>query len=309
MSKNIILRAKTLQDIDARIERIISDLGNPEPPIDLREVRELLKLDLAYYTADDPNILEKAISRLRVGGIQIFKRPSLLKDIIKKFDLRAFYVPDKKRILIDKTQPLLKHRWLEAHEINHDLLPWHAGIMHGDSELTVSPQCHDIMETEANFGAGRLLFLRDRFTIQAKDHTPSIAAVKTLKPIFGNTYSTTFWRCVENWGAEAPIVGLITKHPHISRRAPDFDPAKPCRHFIQSPAFASRFSGVAERDVFEIIAGYCSSSKGGPLGEVEYVLKDDNGDRHLFHFESFSLVHDVLSLGTYLRPYTGVMSL
>ena len=37
------------------------------------------------------------------------------------------------------------------------------------------------------------------------------------------------------------MVGLITGHPHPSMRKADFDPDEPCKHFVQSPPFASMF--------------------------------------------------------------------
>ena len=303
MSKNKILRPKTLSDIDQRVERVLRGLGTPEPPLQLSPVRELLELDRAFYTADDPSLLRETVSRLRVAGIQVFKRPALLAEAVRKFDLRALYIPDQKRILLDRSQPALKHRWNEAHEIGHSLLPWHAGVMFGDDQYTLLPACHEQLEAEANFAAGRLLFLRDRFTTQARDYAPGIDAVQELKPIFGNTYTTTFWRCVETWGADRPIVGLITGHPHRARRPADFDPAKPCRHFIQSRAFAERFARITERELFAIIVGYCTGGRGGPLGNCEVMLTDDNGEEHLFYFETFSLHHNVLTLGLCLKPY------
>ncbi len=51
----------------------------------------------------------------------------------------------------------------------------------------------------------------------------------------------------------------------------------------------------------EVIESYCRRSK-GPLGEGEYVLVDDNGQRHVFRFESFGNGYSVLTLGKYLRP-------
>jgi hypothetical protein len=46
----------------------------------------------------------------------------------------ALYLPNRKRILLDNDLPPLKHRWNDAHEIGHDIIPWHAGMMLGDSE-------------------------------------------------------------------------------------------------------------------------------------------------------------------------------
>lgn len=297
MARNTIIRPKTRSDIDARVERVLRGLGNPEPPIHLPSVRELLNLDLDYYTSDDASMLQEAVSRIRVAGKQVLKRPGILIDAIRKFDLRALYMPDQKRILLDLSQPELKHRWHEAHEIGHSLLPWHDGAMLGDDRLTLLPSCHEQLEAEANFAAGRLLFLRDQFEIQALDYAPTIDSVKALKPAFGNTYTTTFWRCVETWGSKIPVVGLITDHPHLVDG--DFDAADLCRHFIRSDAFATQFSKTTARQLFEVIESYCWARKGGPLGATETVLADDNGDLHNFSFESHSFHHHVLSLGIY----------
>ena len=303
MPKNKILRPRTLSDIDHRVERVLRGLGDPEPPLQLSQVRELLKLDRSFYTSNDPTLLQETISRIRIAGIQVFKRPTLLAEAVLKFDLRSLYLPDQRRILLDKSQPELKHRWNEAHEIGHSLLPWHADAMLGDNKYTLVPTCHEQVETEANFAAGRLIFLRNRFSTQANDHDPSIESVKTLKPQFGNTYTTTFWRCIETWGMERPIVGLITGHPHAAKRPADFDPAKPCRHFIQSRAFAERFARINERELYEIIAGNCTASRGGPLGCCDAILTDDNGVDQVFYFEMFSFDHSVLTLGVYQHPH------
>lgn len=302
MAKNKLLRAKTAADIDERVERVLRGLGNPEPPLDLRLVRELQSLGRGYYSADDPGLLQETVSRLRIAGKQVLLRPTLLVEAVRKMDLRALYIPDQKRILIDKSQPELKHRWNEAHEIGHSLIPWHDGAMLGDDEMTLIPACHAKLEAEANFAAARLLFLRERFVNEALDTTPGIESVKSLKQVFGNTYTTTFWRCVETWGREKPVVGLVTGHPHPSRRKVDFDPEDPCKHFVQSAAFAAQFSKVVETDVFDQVASYCSRKGGGPLGGAEVILTDDNGEDHIFAFETYSFVHNVLTLGLYLCP-------
>ncbi len=302
MSKNRLLSPKTAQDIDQRIERVLRGLGNPEPPLRLEDVRELLKLDRAFYTATNPGIAREFVSKIRIAGIQLYERPALILDVIQKFSLKALYLPDRKRIVLNGDLPEKKHRWNEGHEIGHSLIPWHEDVMLGDNTHTVSNDCHDQIEAEANFAAARLLFLRDRFSDEAKSLRPTIEAVKKLHGFFGNTLSTTFYRFVEFAGSELPIVGLITCHPHVSRRGAGFDPQKPCRHFIQSPAFAARFSRLPETDLFAAVAGYCGNQGGGPLGNTELILTDDNGDRHRFYFETFYNKYDALTLGVYVRP-------
>jgi len=309
VAKNEIIKTRTTVDIDRKVERVLKDLGNPEPPLDLETVRELLKLDLAYYTANDPGLLQEVVSKMTMAGKQVLARPSRILDVVRKWDLRALYLPDRKRILIDKDQPVLKHRWHEAHEVGHSLLPWHAGAMMGDNEHTLVPSCHDTLEAEANFAAGRLLFLRDRFAEECLSQRPSFNSLKELKKTYGNTYTTTFWRGVETWGKEVPILGLITDHPHPQQRGANFDPAAPCKHFIQSSSFAAKFSNVRETSVFDEVVDYCRGNKAGPLGEADIVLTDDNGDAHIFHFESFSFHYQTLTLGVYSAPYKKLVAL
>src|SRR3546814_6960440 len=109
-------------------------------------------------------------------------------------------------------------------------------------------------------------------------------------------HSTTFWRCIEAWGEHRPMIGLITAHPHPDRRPADFDPNAPCKHFIQSPAFAARYSKLPEADVFDQVVEYCRSNRGGPLGSAEVVLTDDNGEEHVFWFRSEEHTSELQSL-------------
>jgi Zn-dependent peptidase ImmA (M78 family) len=301
MAKNILLLHATSVDIDERVERVLRGLGNPEPPLRLEDVRELLKLDIGYYTASDPGVAREAISRIRVATIQVFKRPTLIIDAIRKFSLKALYLPDRKRILLDGGEPKLKHRWNEAHEVGHSLLPWHEEMMHGDNEHTLSKSCMEQIEAEANFAAGRLLFLRDRFVEEARSFVPTLETVKQLHKRFGNTLSSTLWRFVESAGDAHPVVGLMTCHPHPSRQPDDHDPSKPCKHFIQSSAFKAHFGKLNEIDIFGAVRAYCGRQRGGILGQSELILTDDNGDRHRFAFETFYNGHDALTLGVHLR--------
>ena len=302
MARNHIIAAKTANDIDRRVKRVLWGLAYPEPPLCLEDVLELLQLDLEFYTADNPSVVKEVISRMRVAGIQVYRRPTLLIDAINKSSLKALYLPDRKRILLDKTLPKLKHRWNEAHEIGHSIIPWHHDVMFGDNRLTLSQDCQEHVEAEANFAAGLLLFLGDRFSDEAESLEPSIATIRELKKTFGNTLSTTLHRFVESVGDNLPIVGMITGHPHPLRRSGAFDPLDPCRRFIRSPAFARQFGTISEAELFAAVAGYCGTQGGGPLGEDEVVLTDDNGDCHRFYFETFFNRYDALTLGRYLQP-------
>jgi len=300
LAKNILLLPATMVDIDERVDRVLRGLGNPEPPLRLDDVRELLKLDLAYYTAADPGIAREAVSRIRVATIQVFKRPTLIIDAIRKFSLKALYLPDRKRIMLDSDEPKLKHRWSQAHEVGHSLLPWHEEMMHGDNEHTLSKSCIEHIEAEANFAGGRLLFLRNRFVEEARSSAPEIGTVKQLHKTYGNTLASTLWRFVESVGDTQPVVGLMSCHPHVTRQPSNHDPAKPCKHFIQSLAFQARFGRLSEADLFSAVRRYCGAQRGGILGQAEMILTDDNGYCHRFSFETFYNGYDALTLGVYI---------
>ena len=189
----------------------------------------------------------------------------------------------------------------EAHEIAHTLIPWHGNSAFGDNRHTLSPECRRRIESEANFAAGRLLFLGDRFGDEARSREPSIDTVLELHRLFGNSITTTLYRLVESASRGRPIVGLITRHPIAELADEHLEQATRREHFVRSPAFARNFKGVREDELFEHIAAYCKRDHwGGPLGESELVLADDNGVRQRFHFETFFNHYDALTLGVHV---------
>jgi hypothetical protein len=301
--KNILIRERTARDIDEQVSKVLRGLGNPEPPLSLDEVRELQRLDRGYYSSTEDGALREVAHRLLVAGKQVLARPALLGEAVKKWSLRALYLPDRKRILIDKDLPESKQRWGEAHEIGHSIIPWHESTMLGDNKQTLTPACHEQIENEASYAAGQLLFLQQRFVREARDLGVGIDAIKTLKRRYGNTITTTLWRYIEQ--SETPLLGCISYHPH--RLPPDFNPTAPFRYFIGSRKFIEQFSNVREPDIFKAIRSYCQNRRGGPLGAADVILADDSGKRHVFHFETFFNQYDALTVGAYKRQHSLVV--
>lgn len=299
--KNLILQTGVRQKIDRHVDKVLRDLGNPEPPLRLEDVRELLRLDLAYYQSDSDGVLQRAAHKLVMAGKQVLARPGLLLDVVRKRSIKALWVPDRRRILIDDTLHKAKHRWAEGHETIHSILDWHEPVLHGDSELTMKQSCLDKVEAEANYGAGQLLFLRERFAAEVLDSPPSVELVKSLAKDFKNTHASTLWRLVETAGHQRPILGVMHYHPAPRFASDKNDPANPCRHFIRSDAFASMFSATSELAIFESISNYIQPKKGGPVGSDTVLLADDNGEQHEFSFETFNFGHECLTLAVHLR--------
>lgn len=88
--ENVFLNPNTAKSIDQYIQKVLHDLDNPEPPLELSDVRELLRLDRAYYSSTDHGVLDEVIHRLKVAGKQIIRRPTILMDVIKFQILSGF---------------------------------------------------------------------------------------------------------------------------------------------------------------------------------------------------------------------------
>jgi hypothetical protein len=295
MKPAAVLKPRVRQDIQTRTDRLLRELGNPEPPLRLEDVRALLQLDRQYFTSETDGLLQSVVSKLKRGGRQILHRPTLLFDAVKKFDLRALYLPDQKRILIDDGIPKPKHRWLEAHEIGHDLLPWHHDMMLGDDDVTPTASTHAKMETEANYAAGSLLFLGDRFREECRQCHPCVASAQLLKKRYGNTITTTLWRLIEYAGEDRPIIGAIGQHP-----------GQPCagagfRHLIPSLAFDQRFNLPNPDELIASLRNYCRPYGRGHLGHGEILITDRFARRHAFDFETFYNGYDALTIGVHRR--------
>ena len=294
--RNAFLDVRTARDIDAVITKILRGLGNPEPPLILDDVRALQKLDRQYYSSVNDGPLREFISRAYIGAKQVFQRPTLILDVVRKRSLKAIYLPDRKRILIDSSEPPLKWRWNESHEIIHAGVPWHQDAMFGDTELTLSPLCHEQIEAQANYGAGRLLFFQDNLRDFIGSSTPDFTLVQKIKKHYGNTLTSSLWRMVE--ALDIPALGLVGPPPWARVRGT----ADPCRYFIRSTAFIERFTNVTEHQACDLLRSCSSHRSGGPIANEDVTLTDDRSQKHVFHLESFYNRHEALTILTYKNP-------
>ena len=294
MQTNLLLTPTTLRTIDQQIEKLLRDLGNPSPPLNLDQVRALLKLDRRYYSSLDDSWLREKIHQMTVAGKQVVSRPSLMLTVVKNLRLKGVLLADRRRILLDQELPEPKQRWAEAHEIVHNVVPWHEGIAHGDPEMTLRLGCQEQIEAEANYGAGRLLFLGKRFDEMVVAGPVDFAALQSLHKAYGNTMTTTLWRIVE-LSLDASF-GLVTAHPR------DVDSSSEAiRYFLRSPNFAAEFATVTAAGLFSEVKRRCYGRR-GPIGHGDFVLIDGRGEAYEFRFESFFNGHDALTLGKRVAP-------
>ncbi len=294
-------------DIRAQVERVLRDLGNPEPPLDLEAVIDLLKLDLKYYSGTDLSLFDEIAHRVKVAGKLVISEPGRILDVILKAKLSALWLPDGRRILMDENVPTPKQRHIQAHEIIHSIAPWHQTFLLGDNELSLDPRCQTMVEAEANYGAGQLLFLQGRFVGDARDCELNWKNLQTLKNRYRNTLTTTLWHAVEERDPDVPILGLISRHPRHPSIGGGADGAN-VRYFIRSRAFKKVFPHVTGDEVYTIVRRYVHFSKRGPCGEGSYPLVDANGDTWEFQFQSFCNSYDLLTFATVSKRLSLVVS-
>src|SRR5260370_14674375 len=94
------------REIRDHVGRILRDLGNPEPPLKLTDVRTLLSLDLQYYSSWDPGLVTELTHRFTLLARKTI--PDLGKHLLtalSKSRLCAFWVPDGAKIMVDTEVP------------------------------------------------------------------------------------------------------------------------------------------------------------------------------------------------------------
>jgi Zn-dependent peptidase ImmA (M78 family) len=70
-------------------------------------------------------------------------------------------------------------------------------IMTQDDEMTLSPECEDVFEAEANYGAADIVFQCERFEKEARDYELSLESALHLRKKYDASCHATLRRFVE----------------------------------------------------------------------------------------------------------------
>jgi len=159
-------------------------LGQIPTPLD--QVMEVSRLVAAGEIYLEPEL--KRNLRARFGDLVDRVLDSLLGAI--RFDSREVYL-----------QPgmyLPKRRFVEAHEIGHDLLPWQKNVYaYLDDKSRLRSDCHDLYERQANQAAIELLAQGDQLSKEADDSPITIAGISQLASRFGISFQAAARYVVE----------------------------------------------------------------------------------------------------------------
>ena len=286
-----ILNENIARKIEKHCERLHNDLGNPEPPISLDAIRELLRLDKTFYTLKDPSFLNHFLHKLTIAGQQVLTQPTRLLTALQKWDIKALWIPEQRQILLDDSIVAKKKRWAETHEIGHSILPWHEAYLLGDPESSLSVSCSVKIESEANYAAGQILFPKQTFRETLPEvSTIDFKSIKKLSRSFGNSTTSTLWRTVET--LDVPCFGFICEDPRlvlppfISQNASS---SKQTRHFFRSRPFAERFSHISEEAIWNYLSEKCTSARWNLLDNDVVRITDNAGQKLKFHIEAVNL--------------------
>jgi hypothetical protein len=83
-------------------------------------------------------------------------------------------------VLVDLNQPGPGARLTEAHEIGHDLIPWHRAAFQLDDEERLLGDSRNQLEREAYLAGGHLIFQGTYFQRRALDYKVSIGTPVAL---------------------------------------------------------------------------------------------------------------------------------
>jgi len=271
------------------VRRLLREIDCREPPVRIEDALEHLNLHRSYYNLENPTFVGRIVHRAKLTLRKLI-------NVVAAIDLRGLWLPDENEVILAEGLPKPRVKYTTAHEIGHKLNPHHhAFFAVGDTALTLDPYYHEILEQEAHFAAGELIFMGDLFTRHAKDYEVGFDAVRDLGKRFDNSLASTLRRYVHH-SSNKPLAALIG--------APIWngEDRDKVRHFVRNQFFDQLFPGVTSAHLLGQIETLVSPRRGGPVGEGEMNLADLNGAMHEFHWSSFFNQHDMLTLVVYRAP-------
>jgi Zn-dependent peptidase ImmA (M78 family) len=157
--------------------------------------------------------------------------PKRFRDVVRKLkgNVLGLLAIDKREYFIDRSLPLPRQRFTEAHEIGHDALPWHEGAFWADDDTTLDRDTKDVLESEANQFSAELLFGAGRFTKHADSYAPGLDVALLLANEYGVSAHAALRKYVED-SEHAVAVIALGRYPgstgsvkHISTQSFDSD--------------------------------------------------------------------------------------
>lgn len=211
---------------------------------------------------------------------------------------RALISFDDRLIATDANLDENPTRFSVLHEVGHFVLPRHEHSLYVCDDIGLSPATRLVFEKEASEFAAELLFLGDRFALEANSRPINAASVKELATKHGASFEATARRMVEKSFRPCMLV-VFKKEPRQSGGALAQPPIWSVRYCVASPTFKTRhfesISGTVPADVVPVV-----TSPGRDIAEshkIEVSVRSSSERQEsLFSGEFFSNTYNIFCL-------------
>jgi hypothetical protein len=150
-----------------------------------------------------------------------------------------------------------KARFSLLHEIGHYVLPKHQNALFVCDDQGLSLSTRLVLEKQASEFAADLLFLGDRFSLEANSRPVSAMTVKQLATKYRASFEATARRLVER-SFQACMLIVFKQESAQSRIDVSQSPIWSVKYCIASPSFKTQYvaevEGIAPPDVVTIVA-------------------------------------------------------
>ena len=278
-----------------------AQIATPESSVDVTtEVRRLLRAAGIKDQLPTPKEQVLACAQLvELGELDLAAYEATLKEKSLRFFHKAVSkvlgLLDRRRnaIYVDPTANDSRKLFVTYHEVIHKVLPWQKiVILTQDDRYTLSGECEELFEAEANHGAADILFQCERFEDEARDFELSIESPIYLSTKYESSRHAALRRFVER--NHRPCLLVVLKE--TSWESENGEKSYFVNYSIPSIPFTSEFGDPLRGKFFN--PGHIIGEILNHGGRGEIVLPDIKGfsrkcvvQSHFNGYRTFVLVY------------------
>jgi IrrE N-terminal-like domain len=261
------------------MRRVPVRIATPESAAEVTdEVRRLLRAAGIRTQLPTPRAEILACQRLvETGELDLEEYKATLADkalrIFHRAASKILGILDRRTevIYVDPNIHDSRKLFVTYHEVTHSILEWQRIILTQEDEVTLSPECENMFEAEANYGAADILFQCERFEKEARDYELSVESALHL----GRRYEASCHAALRRFAERNHRPCLLMVLTPTSREHTDRKKSYYVVYSIPSVPFVEEFGEQLdstfvnpEHDLGKILNGGCD-------GEI--VLTDVRG--------------------------------
>jgi hypothetical protein len=159
------------------------------------------------------------------------KKPSKWKRVL------GAWVYGERIAYVDRGEASVRVHFTDAHEATHAMCPWHGPTLQVDDEDSLMGRLRKTVESEANYGAGHLIFQGGRFHRRALEEQVSIRTPLDFAREYGASKHATLHYYVEE---HPDALALL-----VAGRFPRWNGTLPIWRTVESAEFLRRFGELS----------------------------------------------------------------